>query len=985
MGNGRPDLFESQPLRPTMTDRQLAEMRGVLNRGLVPSGPAVEPLSSICDLSTGQIVGCTDSINLVPLSSQPDAREIRLMLVLSDTYETFRDGTACLLRLASILELSASNDLFVASPASFFDVVGHIVTICETIIARTKGSYRLFADTRTYQPLDPRVLAISPLKDYQNWKSLYDQRKAVLAGKALVRASVPVKEHAIALQDEDGWQKAMDDVGKAAETAVVAAEVTDAPDNDMPLVSGYIANVKALTFADLEAQSRARYGYGVRDDSVYDRVELIIYHSVYSVLLDREGNPAFLPHFPYAFIIPRPGVPMERRMQPEGLYLGTGKLADYQFAVDAKDPKKVRSILFGGIGGLVETLNTFSWEHELHTQLQAYIDFNGVYAVPVIVTPQAFNSGALTIGKAYDRMPEIIEHTARHMYAELARRLANLYENYGDILKQVGVDLVKSIVVDQIKSWAVEYLVKKLGKKILPVVNAISAVVDALDDEELAMTRAALTALVMAVKSKSPDDMTISSKVLAKIGTDKVQARVVQELSKRGAHLVKKAHGAAKTKIAQKTQKPDAPPADEPALDAGEARSVPARPDDPATAKGTVDPKTQRPPSIADEMRRVNEMAEAYRKGQEKGRGAPDQSTKAKVRDDDDDAAGDPAARKRAGAATDAKETTATGTAGKATAATGTTSKGTPTRSAAPVEPPLPPTAKEASRRDRLEFLKQNKKQYSPEVERMIDLEVLRSMRKKPAVDKAGAKRINDAIKKENRKKKGNYAPIPDDMSAAERLEHVRKHRQDYPESVQRAIDKEIENAEAPSSKGGLARIDRAIRDDYARQLSEHWGIPVSSVSRIPKRKGEDTSGGDWEKTNIALRTGKRPNLSATSNTKAGEPVQIDDFDETRRVPREYKASLEIESKDKQLAEHEIEQRMAKHAEFAEDYGLPAYEWVAHSPASKAKMEKALTALRAQAASHPDPAVRQRMQKRLEKIRIVDEPFFDEPPKKDDE
>lgn len=908
-----------------------AGMRGVLNRGLAPQGPVAEPLV------------CTATINLEPLSSQPEPEEIRRLLVLSSTYATFRDGTACLLRLASILELSASNELFVASPDAFFDVVGAIVDICETIIGRTRTSYRLFADTQTYQPLDTRVLSFSPVKDYLNWKSLKDQRKAILAGRALVRASIPIAEHPIAISDKDGWRKAMDAVEHAAATALDAAQVTAPPDRDMPLVSTYLGQIKAFKFSDLERQSRARYGYGVSDDQIYGRVELMIYHSVYSVLLDNAGNPAFLPGFPYALLIPKPGVPMERRMQPPGLYLGTGKLADYQFAVDRKDPRKVKSILFGGIGGLTETLNTFSWEHELHTQLQQHIDFTGIYVVPVIVAPEAFNSGELTIGKAYDRMPEIVEHTARHVYAEIVKRLGNLYENYPDILKQVGADIVKDIIIDQVKSWAIDYLVKKLGKKIIPVVNVVSALAEALDDEELAMTRAALTALVMAVKSTRADDMTISSKVLGKIGADKVQARVVQELSKRGAQLVKKGAGAAKAKIAPKTAKPDAPAsADEPHVDTTAAKDAQATANDAKAANGTTDGKPRRPESVAEEMQRVNREAQAYR---------------------------DALAKSRATGAD----------------ANGTAAKGKPSPATRPDEPPLPPSAKEASSRQQLEFLRQNKKAYSKDVQQMIDAQVLHEQRKTPVVDKAGGTRVNQAIDKANRRNKTKqHASIPDGLSPEARIEYLKQHRDEYPANVQKAIDKEIERAEAPT-KGSIAKIDKAIRDEYAQKLTDAWGIPVTSVSRMPKSKGEDTSGSDWEKTNIALREGRRPDLSATSATKAGEPVQMDDFDAGRRVPREYKASLEIAGKDAEVGQHEIEQRMKKHAEFAEDYDLPKYEWVAHSPGSKEKMETALTSLQVQASNERDPAVAARLKKRYEKIKIVEEFYLDDqPPRKKD-
>ena len=67
------------------------------------------------------------------------------------------------------------------------------------------------------------------------------------------------------------------------------------------------------------------------------------------------------------------------------------------------------------------------------------------------------------------------------------------------------------------------------------------------------------------------------------------------------------------------------------------------------------------------------------------------------------------------------------------------------------------------------------------------------------------------------------------------------------PRHIQELIDNPDNRTAA-----GAKQIEQVIRDDKARQ-------PL-----------QDTPGGEREKTNIAERTGERPNLSATSTTKDG-------------------------------------------------------------------------------------------------------------------
>jgi hypothetical protein len=156
------------------------------------------------------------------------------------------------------------------------------------------------------------------------------------------------------------------------------------------------------------------------------------------------------------------------------------------------------------------------------------------------------------------------------------------------------------------------------------------------------------------------------------------------------------------------------------------------------------------------------------------------------------------------------------------------------------------------------------------------------------------------------------------------------------------AIRKQVDSLGKRPTKAALERIDKAIRDQYAADLAHATGIPVKQAGRIPT-SGPGGSGGDWEKTMRSLNEGRRPQLSVSSKTKAGETVQIDAL--RGKVPREYKASLEYKGKDPQWAERQMRARMEKHAEFARDHGLDRYEWVAHSQDMFEEMERARAGL----------------------------------------
>jgi hypothetical protein len=76
----------------------------------------------------------------------------------------------------------------------------------------------------------------------------------------------------------------------------------------------------------------------------------------------------------------------------------------------------------------------------------------------------------------------------------------------------------------------------------------------------------------------------------------------------------------------------------------------------------------------------------------------------------------------------------------------------------------------------------------------------------------------------------------------------------------------------------------------------------------------------------------ENPQLTITSRTEDGAEVQIDAYDPRRGVPREIKSARELGADPEDITarqRRDIQEQMERHADFANDYGLPIYEWVA--------------------------------------------------------
>jgi hypothetical protein len=222
--------------------------------------------------------------------------------------------------------------------------------------------------------------------------------------------------------------------------------------------------------------------------------------------------------------------------------------------------------------------------------------------------------------------------------------------------------------------------------------------------------------------------------------------------------------------------------------------------------------------------------------------------------------------------------------------------------------------------------------------------------------------------------------PQLSDSSASleDRLEFMHQHRHLLGPQQQQELDRlraQVQAGERTTARGHAVRrwetrIDRSLREQYAQQLSDAYGFPVTSTGRRP-----DTPAGDMERRLEEVETGRPADLSMTARTRDGEVVQIDGYNQDEGVPREVKnyqqplspemhrpsddprprwmqqrdreevyepdvvdemqrteraATGETERRMEETFEetiHDMRDQMRRQAQFALDYGFPYFEW----------------------------------------------------------
>jgi hypothetical protein len=326
-----------------------------------------------------------------------------------------------------------------------------------------------------------------------------------------------------------------------------------------PTIAGAVGLLSSLSLRDLSRATGVTFTVPDLDAKLVGLTEVILYHSVYTVVLDRQGEPFDLyGRLDYPILVPEPGSQMQRNCPPPGVYISVQKYGDGSFRIGEG---AITKLLFGGAGSFVEYGYGYSGPHEFQTTIQRYLDALGRSYIGSVTTRSLFQRRDITIDSISDTVPRLVEAALPFTVREVTSRLEKDLEDYQRFLASLAEELVRTLIYEQIRERVRDYLAKKLGPKIIPFLNAASAVYDAVAGaEERMRVRHALAAVIMALKGTSSDDMTISAKVLSKIMADEVYERIRQGLVNRGAKLAKHAVWHVKPQAKAQAPAPDAPP-----------------------------------------------------------------------------------------------------------------------------------------------------------------------------------------------------------------------------------------------------------------------------------------------------------------------------------------------------------------------------------------------------------------------------------------
>lgn len=336
--------------------------------------------------------------------------------------------------------------------------------------------------------------------------------------------------------------------------------------------------------------------------SLIDRTEIILYHSVFTVVLDQEGNPLPLETWlQFPILVPEAGSVMKRVLPLPGVYISLVTQGDLQFRIGGGPIKKMLS---GGVGGFYEKQVTEKSPHEFQRIIQEHLIHSPGSYVAAISVKSAFERPDLSEALVRERVPKVIAEALPLAVEELLARVkAEFSKGWQELLKSIGEQGLHMLIYSVIRKLIEDYLEKKLGGQILefPFSTAVAVIEAALNKEEILRVRHALAAMLLAVKGTAPDDMTIAAKVLSKIMAEEFHDRLVAELIKlaaqNGIKLVKNVVSPAKpgrrSKAAQPPTQP-VPPA-EPAKTPKPAKAAaPPPPDTPSKRDVLTEPMTRR-------------------------------------------------------------------------------------------------------------------------------------------------------------------------------------------------------------------------------------------------------------------------------------------------------------------------------------------------------------------------------------------------------
>jgi hypothetical protein len=422
--------------------------------------------------------------------------------------------------------------------------------------------------------------------------------------------------------DEDAAEKAMEAAARELDSERWTVERLQAFQGHTPTVNAAIARLRSTTLNDITRHTQVQFDQAYADVPLIKNTEFILYHSVVSFVLDKDGEPFDLRlsregkgMIDYPILIEYAGEQMKRSVPADdGVYVSVQK---YGFGKFRLNDTGITKLLFGTVGGFTEYGYGYSGPHRIHKALQSYLDRGGSYGfVAAVTVPGLYKREELTWSRIRRGIPEFVDVLIPYLVKEIGKRASYKLENWQEFVSEVLVEVIQQIILDKVKDKVRNYLIKQVGKRIVPGLNAVAALVDLFSGgEERMRIRNILACMLVSLRGKSEEDTHIAAKTCAMVVADEFEDAVMDALvqkSKQGAtKLGKRSRAQRDTDEKAARDKPPAkepPPAKDAPAPAPEApaptvAAAPARPDKKTVAQPANVARNGAPKSLGEPLR----------------------------------------------------------------------------------------------------------------------------------------------------------------------------------------------------------------------------------------------------------------------------------------------------------------------------------------------------------------------------------------------
>jgi len=344
-------------------------------------------------------------------------------------------------------------------------------------------------------------------------------------------------------EDEDAAEKAMEAVARKFDSDRWTVERLAAFKGITPTVKAAIARLRSTNLNDIQRHTGVKFDPAYADVPLIRNTGFILYHSVISFVLDKKGEPFDLRFsregkgmIDYPILIEGPGEQMRRSVPADdGVYVSVQK---YGFGKFRLNDAGITKLLFGTVGGFTEYGYGYSGPHRIHKTLQSYLDTGGSF-VAAVTMPGAYTRQEITWSRIKSRIPEFVDVVVPYLVKEVGKRASYKLENWEAFVTEVLEEVIKEIILDKVKTKVRNYLIKKIGKRIVPGLNAVAALGDLFGGgEERLRIRHIIACMIVALRSDADEDLHIAAKTCAMVVADEFEDAVMNALvehSKKGA------------------------------------------------------------------------------------------------------------------------------------------------------------------------------------------------------------------------------------------------------------------------------------------------------------------------------------------------------------------------------------------------------------------------------------------------------------------